>query len=144
MDSEFSLKMLKLSAQGFHCAQILLILALEYEDKENADLVRAAGGLNMGLSDAAGPCGSLTGGCCLISFFAGKGDADEMEDPALKEMLSEFTSWFRAEYGKLYGGHICTEILDGDFNNMRDRCPDIVHESYAKAMEILYAKGVIG
>jgi len=134
-----SMRMLELSAQGFQCAQILMILALESDDNENADLIRAAGGLNLGLSDTSGPCGALTGGCCFISYFAGKGDKDELEDPALKEMLSEFTSWFKTTYG----GQICTEILDGDIKNMMTRCPDIVQNSYSKAMEILHASGAI-
>jgi len=137
MVSDDFLKMLELSRQGFQCAQILLILALEYEGKECADLVRAAGGLNIGLSDMAGPCGALTGGCCLISFFAGKGEPDELEDPELKGMLSEFLGWFREEYGSTYGGYACKEILEGDIGNMITRCPGIVQASYSKAMEIL-------
>ena len=38
-------RMLELSGQGFYCAQILMILALESEEKEDPDLVRAMGGL---------------------------------------------------------------------------------------------------
>ena len=135
--------MLQLSRQGFQCAQILLILALESEGKENADLVRAVGGLNMGLSDKSGPCGCLTGCCCLISYFAGKGADEELEDPACSDMLTEFTSWFKEEYDELYGGHTCNGILDGDAKNMLTRCPDIVRASYLKAMEILQTNGVI-
>jgi len=132
-------RMLKLSREGFQCAQILMILALESDDEENSGLVRAAGGLNMGFSDMSGTCGALTGGCCFISYFAGKGEADELEDPAYKEMLSKFASWFRAEYG----GQICTDILGGDAKNMIDRCPDIIQTTYAKAIEILEENGVI-
>ena len=134
---DFFLKMSQLSKQGFQCAQILMILALESEDKEDADLVRAAGGLNNGLGDTGGPCGALTGGCCLISYFAGKGEADELEDPSLAAMLSEFTNWFKDEYGRLYGGHACAKILDNNPANKIARCPGIVMASYAKALEIL-------
>ena len=133
------MKMLKLSSEGFQCAQILMILALESEDKKDEDLVRAVGGLNVGLSDTSGPCGALTGGCCFISYFAGKGETDELEDPAYKEMLSEFTAWFREKYGDCA---TCTSILDGDTRNMLTRCPDIVSSSYAKVMEILEENGL--
>ena len=133
------MRMLKLASQGFKCAQILLLLALEYDEKENLDLVRSAGGLNVGLADASGPCGALTGGCCYISYFAGKGCADELEHPSLQGMLSGFSTWFRENHG----GQICTEILDGDMKNMMTRCPVIVQESFSKAMEILLDNGVI-
>jgi len=139
MGNDIALKMLKLSAQGFQCAQILIILALEHDDKENPDLVRAAGALNVGLSDGSGPCGALTGGCCFISYFAGKGEMDELEDPALKDMISEFSAWFR----EIHGSQICTEILDGDMTNMTARCPEIVKASFSKAMEILLENNVI-
>ncbi|MCL2366626.1 MAG: C-GCAxxG-C-C family protein [Oscillospiraceae bacterium] len=132
-------QMLKLVSQGFQCAQILMIVALESEDEENSGLIRALGGLNMGLSDTCGPCGALTGGCCLISYFAGKGDEIEMEDPAYKAMLSEFTTWFKAEYGS----QICTKIIEGNMKNTTERCPGIVQAAYFKAMEILHTNGVI-
>ena len=138
IDMDF-LKILKLSNEGFQCAQILMIMALEAEGKENEDLIRAAGGLNVGLSDMSGPCGALTGGCCFISYFAGKGAADELEDPAFNEMLAEFTAWFK----EAYGGNVCTDILGGDMSNMPLRCPDIVQSSYDKVMEILTGNEVI-
>ena len=62
-------RMLELSGQGFYCAQILLILALEAEGKENPDLVRAMSGLNGGLGFSGNVCGALTGGCCLLGHF---------------------------------------------------------------------------
>ena len=142
-DFELYFRMLELSKQGFQCAQILMILALESEGKEDSDLVRTVGGLNNGLADASGPCGALTGCCCLISYFAGKGDADELEDPAFLSMVSEFANWFKEEYGKLYGGYICAEILNEDPKNKLARCPEIVKASYIKAMEILGSAGVI-
>ena len=137
MDSDFFTRMLKLSAQGFQCAQILMILALESDGKEDADLVRAAGGLNMGFSDTSGPCGALTGGCCFISYFTGKGDAEELGDPRLRDMLSEYAGWFRDEYGTAGGACICREILQGNPENIAGRCPGIVQASYMKALEIL-------
>jgi len=133
MDNPDFIKMLKLSTQGFQCAQILMLLALDYEDEENSPLIRALGGLNMGLSDTNGPCGAMSGGCCLISYYTGKGDEVEIEAPGYKAMLTEYTTWFKEEYGS----QICTDILGGDIKNMNERCPGIVQASYSKAMEIL-------
>ena len=135
--------MLKLSREGFQCAQILMILALESEEKENADLIRAMGGLNVGLSDMSGPCGALTGGCCLLSYFAGKGEADELEDPAFAELLPAFTAWFRETYAGESGESTCTAILGGDLRNMPARCPGLVQGVYEKAMALLKASDVI-
>jgi len=138
MDFDFD-RMLKLVAQGFKCAQIPMIYALESEDEENPSLIRALGGLNKGLSDTSGPCGALTGGCCFISYFSGKGDELEMEDPAYTSMLSELTAWFRAAYGS----QICTDLIDGDMANMVERCPKIMQETYLKALEIMQVNGVV-
>ena len=142
-DIDLFLRMAELSKQGFQCAQILMMLGLESEGKENSDLLRAIGGLNNGLADTSDTCGALSGCCCLISYFAGKGDADELEDPSLSSMISEFANWFKEEYGKLYGGHICAEILNDDPKNKLARCPEIVKASYFKAMEILEKADVI-
>ena len=134
-----TVRVYQLSKEGFQCAQILMIHALEIEDSKNADLVRAAGGLNASFSNTAGPCGALTGGCCFLSYFSGKGDDTEIEDPAFKAMLSEFTHWFRAEYGS----QICIEILGGDIKNMPVRCPGIILAVYAKTTKILEENDVI-
>ena len=51
-------RMLELSGQGYFCAQILMILALESEGKEDPDLIRAVGGLNGGLGFSGRTCGT--------------------------------------------------------------------------------------
>lgn len=142
MSNDLFGRMLTLSAQGFQCAQIMMLLALESDGKEDPDLVRAVGGLNMGFTDSTGPCGALSGGCCFLSYYTGKGDTGELEDPAFREILAEFTSWFRAEYGQLYGGFMCNDILERNPDNIPKRCPDIIQSTYLKAVEILGDHGV--
>ena len=39
----------QLHLQGFHCAQVLLIMGLEQQGKEDPDLIRAMNGLSGGL-----------------------------------------------------------------------------------------------
>jgi len=132
-------RMITLVSQGFMCAQIPLILTLEAEGEENSELVRALTGLNLGFNDTSGPCGALLGGCSMISYFAGKGDELELEDPAFKRMISEYTSWFREQYGS----QICTELIEGDMKNTLERCPALVEASYIKAREILESNGLL-
>ncbi|OYO43037.1 hypothetical protein CG709_20535, partial [Lachnotalea glycerini] len=88
-------------------------------------------------------CGSLTGGCCLIGYFAGKGSKEEVESVYLNQMIGELVQWFDDVYGKEYGGCDCTCILEGNPINKRTRCPQIVEAVYTKAMELLRENGVI-
>ena len=107
-------RMLELSGQGFYCSQILLMLALESEGKENPDLIRAMGGLNGGLGFSGNLCGALTGGCCLLGYFGGKGEAEELEHPDVTGMIQELVEWFQGFTGEAYGGWSCRDILEGD------------------------------
>ncbi len=137
-------RMLELSKEGFFCAQILLKLALESEGKDNPDLLRAMGGLNGGLGFSGNVCGALTGGCCLISYYAGKGEAEELEDQHCNAMIAELVRWFSEECVIDYGGNSCNIILDGNPGNKMQRCPGIVEQVYLKAMDLLAQNGVLG
>jgi C_GCAxxG_C_C family probable redox protein len=135
-------RMLELSQEGYFCAQILLILALESEEKENPDLVRAMGGLNGGLGNSGNLCGALTGGACFLSYYTGKGESDEMEHPQFNEMIQELTEWFE-EFTCEYGGSSCRCILAGDSRNRLQRCPVIVNAVLEKCMDILERNDVL-
>lgn len=129
-------RMLELSQEGYFCAQILLILALESEGKECPDLIRAMGGLNGGIGNTGGTCGSLTGGACFLSYFAGKGEADELEHPDCNVMIRKLTEWFQ-EYTAEYGGISCDCILERDSRNKLERCPAVISAVLEKCMELL-------
>lgn len=133
-------RLLELSQEGYYCAQILLILALESEGKECPDLVRTMGGLNGGLGNTGGICGCLTGGACFLSYYTGKGEADEMEHPDHNQMIQELVSWFR-EYTAEYGGDTCNCILEHDNRNKFERCPAIISAVLEKCMELLEEHG---
>lgn len=137
-------RMLELSGQGYFCAQILLILGLESEGKENPDLVRAMSGLNGGLGFHGEVCGALTGGCCLLGYFLGKGEAEELEDPRAAELIGELVSWFEREMKEIYGGFCCREILAGNPANKLGRCPQIVEAVFLKCMELLSEEEILG
>lgn len=135
-------KMIEMTQQGFYCSQILIKLGLEKQGKENEDLVRAMAGLAGGLGFTGKTCGTLTGGVCLLALFAGKGTPEEREDPRLNLMINELVQWFEEEFGSLYGGIDCRNILQEDERNRLQRCPQIVDRTYGKVMELLDANGV--
>ncbi len=135
-------RLLELSQEGYFCAQILLQLALEAEEKECPELVRAMGGLNGGIGNSGDVCGCLTGGACFLSYYTGKGEADEMEHPANDRMIQEFREWFN-EYTAEYGGSTCHCILEGDKKNQFERCPALIGAVLEKCMELLESYGAI-
>lgn len=134
-----ALKMMKLHAKGYCCTQIILILALEAQEKTNADLVRSAAGLCFGVNWSGEVCGALSGGACLISLYAAKGSDEEEPHGKCMAMIGELVEWFTIAADDEYGGTRCHEILE--------KCPDrsicslIVADTYKKCMEILVSHG---
>lgn len=141
MFNEDFLRMVELSRQGFYCSQIMLILGLEKQGKENPDLIRAMNGLIGGLVFVGKLCGALSGGACLLALYAGKGTAEEATDPKLELMVNQLVDWFEEQYGATYGGTDCDDILEGNPQNRPQRCPQIVRETYAKVLELLTENG---
>ncbi len=132
------LQMVKLKSKGFCCSQIILILALEAQGKNNPDLVRSMSGLCFGINTGE-VCGALTGGACLLSLYAGKGTGEEAPDDRHIMMVVEFTDWFRKAADDVYGGTRCDDILE-KFPD-RSMCRQIVVDTWEKCMEILVTHG---
>jgi len=136
------IRMLQLAHKGYSCSQILILLALEAKGERNPSLVRAAAGLAYGCGAGKGSCGVLTGGCCAIGLFAGKGGDGEQESDKLMLMLQELSDWFSEHVGSRYGGTECQAIVgDEGSAGARQRCGAILAETYAKVVEILVSNG---
>ncbi len=133
--------MQEMKSQGFVCSQIIIKMGLELQGKENADLVKAVHGLAGGLGFSGDVCGALTGGVCLLGMYAGKGTADDQEDPRLLFMIEDLIKWFKQEYGVAYGGIHCAEIVNDDSQKMTARCPQITAGTFQKAKELLVENG---
>ena len=133
-----ALRMMELALQGYNCSQILILMALDAQGKENPELVRAMTGLLGGLG-CGKVCGALTGGCCLLGLYAGKGAAEESADERLPLMLNQLVEWFEHEFTQLYGGVNCSEITRDDARLRLFRCPEIVRMTFEKLREILAA-----
>ncbi len=143
MHDDLSLDLVRLAGAGFNCSQVLIKLGLELKGKDNPDLVRAVTGLGHGMGFCGETCGALTGGVCLISLFAGKGTAAERPHLRFDLMVAELVEWFRDSVCAGYGGIRCADILS-DTGGRPDtgRCGGLVHDVYAKVMELLAASDI--
>lgn len=132
--------MLDMSDKGYFCGQIILKLALG--DDAPPDLIRALGGLSGGMGFSGHNCGALTGGCCLLGYFASKGEDDELPSAYLNEMITVLVDWFKAETAE-WGGIDCADILQGNAANQITRCPALVQGALEKAVELADEFGVL-
>ena len=141
---EARVRMIQLARKGYFCSQILIMLGLEARGEKNPDLIRAMDGLAGGCDEGSCTCGSLTGGCCLIALFAGRGNEHEQRNPGYRQMMQELVRWFWKSYGFNYGGIDCMAISEaGRPENASQRCWTIMESVYLKVEEILTSHGVV-
>ncbi|HBC91942.1 MAG TPA: hypothetical protein DCZ10_03310 [Pelotomaculum sp.] len=121
-----------MSLKGYCCSQMILKVGLEAQNKENPDLIQAIAGLCRGPNGEL-VCGCLTAGVCLLSLY----------DPqnAAQFLTNDLVEWFKEEYGELYGGIDCKDILSGEPSNRYLRCPEIVAATVAKIVDMLEGLG---
>jgi C_GCAxxG_C_C family probable redox protein len=133
----------KMVSEGFCCSQIMLKLALELEEKENADLLRVMGGLCNGIGESQKTCGVLSSGIGIIGLYAGKGNVKEYPENNYGSMVREFYSWFEDHFDSSE----CIDIVGvREFiTNTRIGYPikygDILLESFEKIGEIIDENG---
>lgn len=135
------MRMIELAQLGFHCSEVLLFTGLEARGKTDPDLIRAVSGLAGGIGFSGEVCGALTGGACLIGLYAGRGAADEEEDPRLLIMIHELVEWFSEKHGATYGGIHCSDIVKDDPRNPPITCPRIVAGTHRKVKSLLAENG---
>ena len=111
--NDTDIKILKLAAEGFCCAQIMLKLALDTQACENPGLIRAMSGLCHGFISHQGPCGVVSGGACLIAYYAGKGRTEDEANDQFPLLLHDFEDWFRKSAEERFGGNRCADIVNG-------------------------------
>jgi C_GCAxxG_C_C family probable redox protein len=134
-------RMRKLRKQGFLCSQILMILALETQGKDNPDLIRAMNGLVGGIGFTGGVCGALTGGACLLGLYAGKAAAGDEENIRLTFMVQDLVKWFDQEHASKYGGNRCDQLTGDDARRQAALCPVLVSTTWQKVKDLLVENG---
>jgi hypothetical protein len=139
--NDSDLQILKFSQQGFCCSQIILLMALELQEKENPSLVRTMSALCHGMPSGKGVCGAYTGAACLIGYYAGKGTLYEEEIQSYQTMLDTLAQWF--EQFCLSSGHgvHCEEIVDGS-NVNPSVCGALISKCYGEAISILLSNNI--
>ncbi|NLO25193.1 MAG: C_GCAxxG_C_C family protein [Clostridiales bacterium] len=138
--NDTAFKLFRLSSSGYCCTQIMLKLALDEEEKENEDLLRAVSGLCRGIGGRQKTCGVLTGGLGILGLYAAKGKEAEYPEPNYSDMTKEYLEWFENEFGS----EECRDIIgvvsfddDTGSNAYSVKCGDILLKSYEKVVEIL-------
>ena len=143
---DLQMELMALDGKRYHCSQILMILGLRLQGKDpvdNADLIRAAGGLAVGLGHSNETCGALLGGTCLLGLYGGKGQDGEEEAEWFRLATRRLVEWFRETYAVEDGEGRpfirCTDILD---RHGLKRCGVMVRGVYMKVLELLDEFGV--
>ena len=141
---DLGFQMFRLTNAGYCCAQIMLKMALDTEEKENADLLRALNGFCMGVGSAQKTCGVLNGGIAMLGLYAGKGLDTEYAKPEFSGMADDFIGWFENEFGSTQCQDIIGVCSVTDFQSSQEyrlKCGDILMKSYNKIREILQENG---
>lgn len=139
--NDISLPILEMAARGFCCSQMIILLGLELQGRENPELVRSMTGLGHGLGHSGELCGALLGGAALLGLHAGKGSPGEQEHEHLQLMVAELVDWFRVTACADCSGIRCADIL-GDAVPDPVRCGGLVLGVYGRVLELLQEQGI--
>jgi hypothetical protein len=121
-------EVLRLSALGYCCSQIMVQMGLNAKQEENPELLDAVSGLCGGLHSGL-CCGILTGAACLLALFD--------KNRAAEDLIPRLVEWFKASYTPPYGGISCNDIICGNRLNIPERCPKIMEETIERCRELL-------
>lgn len=128
-----------LSKQGYCCSQILALLILGAQGKENRDLVRALSGLCHGIGQSGSVCGILTGGCCVLSYLINTKEENDYDSEETKIILEEYLDWFNARCNETWGSNLCSDIIDEDNPKgpNKQHCRELLKESWVQLLGVL-------
>lgn len=128
-----------LSQKGFCCSQILALLILGAQGRENSDLVRSLAGLCHGIGQSGDACGILTGGCCVLSYLVGPDAEDGVAMPEAKIVQEEFVDWFRSVCEEKWGSIHCSDIIGENSPEGPDKsyCRELLARSWTRLLGIL-------
>lgn len=137
------MRLLRLQGQGYPCSQMMMIMALEEQGRENRELVRAMAGLAKGGGFCRGTCGALSAGASILALYAAKGGGDDPELESFPLMLAQLDEWFQEKTAD-YGGSLCHQITEGREGapEMHQRCGQLIADTYDYVMMLLQENGI--
>ena len=143
--AEITKRMIYLASKNYKCSQIVMLLALEQENKENSDLIKAISGLGDGCGFAKESCGILTGSACILALHAGKGGEHEEQNEKLLPMLQELGEWFESHIKGKYKSTKCNDIVGELAGTPKGKkiCGSLLYDTYNKTNDILQAYGFV-
>ena len=117
-----------LQAEGLCCSQIIMQMALYKRNSENEEMMDALAAFSGGLKTGHN-CGALIGGALVLA----------MADKRLSKItIPEFIRWFE----EIYGHVDCVKIGGENGEKRAEICPEMIQNSYFKALEILEKYGL--
>lgn len=132
------------SAKGYTCAQTVIKAGLSLTGAEEPGLVRALNALGGGCYTRQTTCGALVGACCVVGYYAGRATDDANQHELLIPMTRELVNWFKASYGRKYGGITCAALrAPEDLGREERQCNAIIHAACVKAMDIIKSNGFV-
>lgn len=131
---------LPLAGKGYCCSQILVLLALQAQGVEDRPTVRAVSGLCNGLGLTGGTCGILTGGCCALGLYLGKGADEEFTQERADLIYAEYVEWFRSQVEPAHGGVTCEAILSGGKPDV-SLCGNLLADAWECILNLLAENG---
>jgi len=136
------LEILPLAHKGYCCSQILVLLALAAQGRENPELVRASRGLCHGMGGCGGECGILTGGCLVLGLYTGKGRDEETPFEQADAVVSDFVDWFTARVKDDFGGATTCAAILNDGKPDPTRCGGLMADAWNHILELLVSYGI--
>jgi hypothetical protein len=134
--SDLSDKVQEALQKGYHCSQVMMWLSLELRGLSDPLLIRAMGGLALGMFSAKA-CGTLTGAACVLASYFPRSEG-EGEPDAYRAPVNEFVAWFKDQFGATE----CLELVENDQGQIRRFCPILMEKCFAKIAAILDERGV--
>ncbi|MDR3149920.1 MAG: C-GCAxxG-C-C family protein, partial [Oscillospiraceae bacterium] len=92
-----------------------------------------ASGLHMGLN-----CGTLAGGCCMLSSYLSRGGEDDEDAGPYKAMVIKLVDWFNTRFGAVN----CSQLVSVDREERLEKCSGFIAETFIKCLEILEENGI--
>lgn len=98
-------------ADGFNCAQAMLLAFSTPAEIDPATAAKLASGLGGGLGRQGGVCGAVTGAVLVLGLRYGAAQAD---DKTAKENTYRLVREFTARFQERHGAILCRELLGCD------------------------------